>query len=169
MKDQSDWALALGVNRFVYHTFAHKPLGDEHRPGMTMGIYGVHWDRGQTWWPMVRAYHTYISRCSHLMQQGQAVSDILYLTPEGAPMVFTPPADALEENGAIPDKKGYGKGPEKGDDQYFFGDNFIGVHCVRIFEIFWPLIKVKDDKTLFSITQFFKDHLMRDEHYLILY
>lgn len=108
MKDQSDWALALGVNRFVYHTFAHKPLGDEHRPGMTMGPYGVHWDRGQTWWPMVGAYHKYISRYSHMMQQGQAVSDILYLTPEGAPMVFSPPEDALEENGAIPDKKGYG-------------------------------------------------------------
>lgn len=107
MKDQSDWALAHGVNRFVYHTFAHKPLGDEYRPGMTMGPYGVHWDRGQTWWPMVEAYHKYISRCSHMMQQGQAVSDILYLTPEGAPMVFTPPADAMEENGAIPDKKGY--------------------------------------------------------------
>jgi len=108
MKDQSDWALALGVNRFAYHTFAHKPLGEEHRPGMTMGPYGVHWDRGQTWWPMVGAYHSYISRCSHMMQQGQAVSDILYLTPEGAPMVFIPPADALEENGAIPDKKEYG-------------------------------------------------------------
>lgn len=108
MKDQSDWALALGVNRFMYHTFAHKPLGDEYRPGMTMGQYGVHWDRGQTWWPMVGAYHKYISRSSHMMQQGQAVSDILYLTPEGAPMVFTPPLDALQENGAIPDKKGYG-------------------------------------------------------------
>ncbi|MEX2511516.1 MAG: glycosyl hydrolase [Cyclobacteriaceae bacterium] len=108
MKDQSDWAIAWGVNRFVYHTFAHKPLGDEYRPGMTMGQYGVHWDRGQTWWPMVKAYHKYISRNSYLMQQGQAVSDILYLTPEGAPMIFTPPADALEKNGNIPDKKGYG-------------------------------------------------------------
>jgi hypothetical protein len=108
MKNQSDWALALGVNRFVYHTFAHKPLGDDHRPGMTMGPYGVHWDRGQTWWPMVEAYHNYISRNSHMMQQGQAVSDILYLTPEGAPMVFNPPTDALEKNGSIPDKKGYG-------------------------------------------------------------
>ncbi|KJF43496.1 glycosyl hydrolase [Draconibacterium sediminis] len=107
MKNQSDWALAHGINRFVYHTFAHKPLGDEHRPGMTMGRYGVHWDRGQTWWPMVGAYHEYISRCSHMMQQGQVISDILYLTPEGAPMVFTPPADAITENGTIPDKKGY--------------------------------------------------------------
>ena len=107
MKNQSDWALALGVNRFVYHTFAHKPLGDEHRPGMTMGRYGVHWDRGQTWWPMVEAYHEYISRCSHMMQQGQSVADILYLTPEGAPMVFMPPADAIEGKGTIPDKKAY--------------------------------------------------------------
>lgn len=108
MKNQSDWALAHGINRFVYHTFAHKPLGDEYRPGMTMGVFGVHWDRGQTWWPMVGAYHEYISRCSHMMQQGQSVSDILYLTPEGAPMVFTPPANALYKNEAIPDKKGYG-------------------------------------------------------------
>ena len=43
-----------------------------------------------------------------MMQQGQAVSDILYLTPEGAPMVFTPPQDAYFENRSIPDKKGYG-------------------------------------------------------------
>jgi len=108
MKNQSDWALAHGINRFVYHTFAHKPLGEQHRPGMTMGPYGVHWDRGQTWWPMVDAYHMYISRSSFMMQQGQGVADILYLTPEGAPMIFTPPADALEANGMIPDKKGYG-------------------------------------------------------------
>ncbi|MDZ7605622.1 MAG: glycosyl hydrolase [Cyclobacteriaceae bacterium] len=71
MKDQSDWALAHGINRFVYHTFAHKPLGEEHRPGMTMGPYGVHWDRGQTWWPMVDAYHQYISRCSHVCSRGK--------------------------------------------------------------------------------------------------
>ena len=43
-----------------------------------------------------------------MMKQGQAVSDILYLVPEGAPMVFAPPQDALKENGSIPDKKGYG-------------------------------------------------------------
>ncbi len=108
IKDQTDWALALGVNRFIYHTFAHKPLGEEYLPGMSMGPIGVHWNRGQTWWPMVGDYHKYVSRYSHMMQQGQAVSDILYLTPEGAPMVFTPPPDALEENGSIPDKKEYG-------------------------------------------------------------
>lgn len=108
MKNQGDWAFAMGINRFVYHTFAHKPLGDEHRPGMTMGPYGVHWDRGQTWWPLVHDYHTYVTRCSHLMRQGVAVSDILYLTPEGAPHVFRPPVSALEGEGPLADKKGYG-------------------------------------------------------------
>ena len=61
LKDQGDWAFAVGINRFTYHTFAHKP--DAGRPGMEMGPYGVHWDRGQTWWPMAAAYHRYITRC----------------------------------------------------------------------------------------------------------
>ncbi len=110
MKNQGDWAFCMGINRFVYHTFAHKPLGDEHRPGMTMGPYGVHWDRGQTWWPMAKDYHRYITRCSHLLRQGVTVSDILYLTPEGAPHVFRAPKSALVESEMIGwgDKKGYG-------------------------------------------------------------
>jgi len=107
MKNQGDWAFCMGINRFVFHTFAHKPLGDEYRPGMTMGPYGVHWDRGQTWWPMVKDYHRYITRCSHLLRQGVTVCDILYLTPEGAPHVFRPPAGALEGRGPLADKKGY--------------------------------------------------------------
>ena len=108
MKNQGDWAFCMGINRFVYHTFAHKPLGDEYRPGMTMGPYGVHWDRGQTWWPMVKDYHRYVTRCSHLLRQGVTVSDILYLTPEGAPHVFRAPASALQGHGPLADKKGYG-------------------------------------------------------------
>jgi len=108
MKNQGDWAFCMGVNRFVYHTFAHQPLEDEYRPGMTMGPYGVHWDRGQTWWPLVKDYHQYVTRCSHLLRQGVTVSDILYLTPEGAPHVFRAPASALNGPGPLADKKGYG-------------------------------------------------------------
>ena len=62
---------------------------------MMMGPYGVHWDRGQTWWPMVGAYHRYIARCQHLLRQGRTVADVLYLMPEGAPNVFQPPASAF--------------------------------------------------------------------------
>lgn len=107
MKDQSDWALAMGINRFVYHTFAHKPYGDKNLPGMTMGPYGVHWDRGQTWWPMVTAYHNYITRCQFVLSQGKPVADILYLTAEGAPNVFRAPDSAFEGTSVLPDKKGY--------------------------------------------------------------
>lgn len=107
MKNQGDWAFCMGINRFVYHTFAHKPLGQEYRPGMTMGPYGVHWDRGQTWWSMVPDYHRYITRCSFMLRQGVTVADILYLTPGGAPHVFQPPAGALEGEGILADKRGY--------------------------------------------------------------
>ena len=107
MKDQGDWAFCVGINRFFYHTFAHKPHPDKYRPGMTMGPYGVHWDRGQTWWPMAEAYHKYITRCQFVLSQGKAVADILYLTPEGAPQVFLPPKSALEGTSVMPDKKGY--------------------------------------------------------------
>ncbi len=107
MKDQGDWAFAMGLNKFYYHTFAHKPFNDSLQPGMTMGPYGVHWDRKQTWWPMALDYHRYISRCQFILQKGKAVADILYLTPEGSPHVFLPPPSALIGNDTIPDKKGY--------------------------------------------------------------
>ncbi len=71
MKNQGDWAFCAGINRFFYHTFAHKPLPGKYRPGMTMGPYGVHWDRGQTWWSMAGEYHKYISRCQFVLSQGK--------------------------------------------------------------------------------------------------
>jgi hypothetical protein len=107
MKDQSDWAFCAGINRFLYHTFAHKPYGDHLTPGVTMGPYGVHWDRGQTWWPMVGDYHEYVTRCSFLLSQGRSVADILYLTPEGAPHVFRAPKSAFDGTEVLPDKRGY--------------------------------------------------------------
>ncbi|MFA5814204.1 MAG: glycosyl hydrolase [Bacteroidales bacterium] len=107
MKNQGDWAFAAGVTRFVFHTFQHQYLNDSLKPGMTMGPIGVHWDRSQTWWPMADGYHKYITRCSYILQQGKTVSDILYLTPEGAPHVFRAPASALGEDEVLPDRKGY--------------------------------------------------------------
>lgn len=108
MKNQGEWAFAAGINRFVYHTFQHQSLPDSLRPGMTMGPYGVHWDRNQTWWPMVDAYHRYVARCQYMLQQGRTVADLLYLAPEASPYVFLAPESAYEyENPALPDRKGY--------------------------------------------------------------
>lgn len=104
MKNQGDWALCAGINRFVFHRYAHQPWLDR-RPGMTMGPYGVHWDRTQTWWPMIAEYHRYVARCQFLLRQGAPVADVLYLVPEGAPHVFRPPSSAFE--GVLPDRRGY--------------------------------------------------------------
>ncbi|MDR1372869.1 MAG: glycosyl hydrolase [Dysgonamonadaceae bacterium] len=120
VKNEGDWAFAGGVNRFMYHTFEHQPLADSLRPGMTMGIYGVHWDRGQTWWYLSDAYHRYVSRCQFMLQQGRTVADVMYLIPEGAPHVFLPPVSATEcyepdikkyrnsrNTSMMPDRRGY--------------------------------------------------------------
>lgn len=94
LKPLGDWAFAAGINRLAFHRYQHQPWLDRW-PGLRMGSFGVHWERTQTWWPMVHAYHTYLSRCHLLLRQGQAVADILYLTPEDAPCVFRPPASAV--------------------------------------------------------------------------
>ncbi len=106
MKEQLDWALCDGINKFVIHRYQHQPDLDKF-PGMTMGHYGVHWERTQTWWDMVPAFHQYISRSSEMLRQGLPVADILYLTPEGAPQVFTPPSSALIVRNGFLDRRGY--------------------------------------------------------------
>jgi hypothetical protein len=72
---------------------------------MTMGPYGVHWERTQTWWDMVPAYHTYLARCQYMLRQGLPVADVCYLVAEGAPQVFRAPASALR--GSPPDHLGW--------------------------------------------------------------
>ena len=122
VKNQGDWAFAAGINRLVYTTHVHKPfLSERVRPGMTMGPYGAHWDRSQTWWKLSSAYHRYVTRCQYILRQGRAVADILYLNKEGAPHVFTPPASAFTSDptpddnnhwnyrklALMPDRRGY--------------------------------------------------------------
>lgn len=104
MKSQADWALCCGLNRLVIHRYQHQPWLDRF-PGMTMGPYGVHWERTQTWWDMAPAFHTYLARCQAMLRRGLPVADILYLDQEGAPNVFCPPSSAVQSG--LPDRRGY--------------------------------------------------------------
>lgn len=106
MKNQADWALAAGINRLVFHRYAHQPWTNV-APGMTMGFYGTQYERTQTWWEMSGAWHDYLARCQFLLRQGLPVADILYLAPEGAPHVFRPPPSALAGSRTLPDRRGY--------------------------------------------------------------
>jgi hypothetical protein len=94
MKALGDWAFTAGVNRIVFHRSQHQ-AGLKGEPGMTMGPYGVHWERTQTWWNMASAYHAYLARCQFLLRRGLPVADVCFLVAEGAPHVFRPPASAL--------------------------------------------------------------------------
>jgi hypothetical protein len=82
-KALADAAFCEGINRLVFHRFAHQPWLDR-RPGMTMGQFGTEYDRTETWWELSRPWHEYLARCQFLLQSGLFVADICYLTAEGA-------------------------------------------------------------------------------------
>jgi hypothetical protein len=96
LKPLGDWAFCDGINRFVFHRYAHQPWLDRW-PGMTMGPYGIHYERTQTWWEQSRAWLQYLSRCQALLQRGLFVADVCYLTPEASPQVFRPGPDATKD------------------------------------------------------------------------
>ena len=81
IKALGDWAFCEGINRFVFHRYALQPWRDV-QPGMSMGPWGLHYERTQTWWEQSTAWHEYLARCQFLLQQGLFVADVCYLAPE---------------------------------------------------------------------------------------
>ena len=95
IKSLCDFAYANGVNRIIYHRFVHQPwAGDKYLPGMTMGRWGMHLDRTQTWWPLAHAFFKYQSRCQWMLQEGKPVADILCWCGEETPNRAKHPKDA---------------------------------------------------------------------------
>jgi hypothetical protein len=75
---------AQGINRFVFHRYAHQPWPDLV-PGMTMGQYGIHFERTNTWWEPGHAWLDYIGRSQFLLQAGKPVADVLCFAGNAAP------------------------------------------------------------------------------------
>lgn len=94
IKGLGDYEFSRGVNRFVFHRYALQPWANV-APGMSMGPWGLHYERTNTWWEKSKPWHDYLTRCQYLLQQGQPVVDVLYLAPEGAPSNFMPPGSAI--------------------------------------------------------------------------
>jgi hypothetical protein len=76
LKADGDAQFCEGITRFIFHRFAHQPWLDK-APGMTMGPFGLHFERTATWWEPGRAWIDYISRSQYLLQSGKPVADIL--------------------------------------------------------------------------------------------
>lgn len=85
IKSTGDRAFCEGINRFVFHRYAMQPWVGNFAPGMTMGPWGQHYERTQTWWEISRGWHDYLSRCQFMLRQGLFVADICYVLPESSP------------------------------------------------------------------------------------
>jgi hypothetical protein len=94
LKALGDKIFTKGVNRMVIHRYAHQPHPTAV-PGMTMGPWGIHFDRTNTWWEQGTAWLQYMARCQYLLQRGRFAADLLYFSGEDANMYTRVNADAL--------------------------------------------------------------------------
>jgi hypothetical protein len=100
IKSYGDWAFCEGINRFVVHRYAFQPWTNPNRePGISMGPFGLHYERTETWWEQSKAWHDYLARCQFLLQQGRFVGDICFLAPEFSPQHSKVPLASRERVG----------------------------------------------------------------------
>jgi hypothetical protein len=85
LKTLGDLMYCQGLNRYIFHRYAMQPWTNRW-PGMTMGQWGFHFERTETWWHDGKAWIDYISHCEFLLQQGRAVADAAYFTGQSAPV-----------------------------------------------------------------------------------
>ncbi len=85
IKALGDQVFCNGINRYIFHRYAMQPWLD-FKPGMTMGPWGTHLDRTQTWWTEAGTWLKYVARCQYLLQKGRFVGDTLYYAGENSPV-----------------------------------------------------------------------------------
>lgn len=81
LKALGDKMFTKGINKMIFHRFAHQPHPTA-APGMTAGPWGIQFDRTNTWFEQGKEWLTYLARCQYLLQQGFFVADLLYFTGE---------------------------------------------------------------------------------------
>ena len=82
-KQLFDIAFCAGLNRGVFHTFAHNPP-EAGKPGFAYHA-GEHFNVNSTWWEQAGPMVEYLSRCSHLLRQGRFVADVCFYYGDQAP------------------------------------------------------------------------------------
>ena len=80
LKPATEEAFASGANRLYLHQWAMQWVredSDRWKPGFTMGWWGTHFGRHQTWFEPGKAFFHYLGRAQYLLQQGEQVIDHL--------------------------------------------------------------------------------------------
>ena len=96
LKRVVDLEFASGINRPIIHTSVHVPI-DEKKPGLSLSIFGQHFNRNESWAELATPWIDYIARNSLLLQQGRKVADVAYFYGEEAPLT------GLYSNRPVPD------------------------------------------------------------------
>lgn len=79
LKEYADYHFIEGVTYNILQTYTHNPQDDSLRPGTSFGFkIGTPFLRGQTWWPHMREFTTYLARCCYMLEAGRPVADVLW-------------------------------------------------------------------------------------------
>jgi hypothetical protein len=87
LKPTADRAFCEGFNHFFI--FSSATRSEDGLPG-TEFCAGTHFNRKITWWTQSRGFNDYIARCSHLLQQGLFVGDVLFYNGDQCPNYVGP-------------------------------------------------------------------------------
>jgi hypothetical protein len=87
LKPTADRAFCEGFNHFFI--FSSATRSEDGLPG-TEFCAGTHFNRKITWWNQSRGFNDYIARCSHLLQQGLFVGDVLFYNGDQCPNYVGP-------------------------------------------------------------------------------
>ena len=86
-KSQGDFYYAIGVNRFIFHTYTHQPFASDVLPGMTLYMWGSHFNRNNTWWDYsMGEFCKYAARTQAVLQNGRLKADVCYYMGEDVPV-----------------------------------------------------------------------------------
>lgn len=87
LKPTADRAFCEGFNHLFI--FSSATRSEDGFPG-TEFFAGTHFNRKITWWNQSRGFNDYIARCSHLLQQGLFVGDVLFYNGDQCPNFVGP-------------------------------------------------------------------------------
>lgn len=86
LKALGDLQFALGINKFVFHVFAHNPWMDK-KPGMTLDGVGLYFQRDQPWFRHSKAWMEYIAVASHCCSWVSRLPILPYTPAMNCPVV----------------------------------------------------------------------------------
>ena len=82
-KSTADEEFLGGINQFTLHVSVHQP--NDSAPGLSLGPFGLWFNRLETWAEQARAWTDYIARSCYMLQRGHTVVDVAYFYGEEGP------------------------------------------------------------------------------------